>query len=757
MSKRTLLAILAVIIYAAAAVFAGTERPWTATELPPQGMMKDIAAFDRYQFWAVGESGNMLETTDGGTTWTSIRQAQATSMLNAVSYDISTGVLAVGNGGVIVRFRPGAAPTEWTLDANYSLNGVDAENSTAIIVGAGLNDEPLVLRSTDGGLEFAPVEIELPNQRVVLTGVQFLSVSDVVIYGSVGGSQDFGSPLIYVSSDAGRTWSKGTIAPRDMVITGVQRVAGDWVAVGLQAGEEAGILRTTDTGATWDFESQPDMNVITDLVRGEGLDLMAFGIRVIEVMGEPMAITAEFRSTDGGRNWGVFDIADEGTIIHAARGGDKMIAVGFATNCYRRWYDRTIRRTSVVVEQKHLEIGNVPVNTRREVMFADVLKNYGTSAREITAIKLHGMDGVEVTFPTVGARIESGATQSFVFAHERAEEGTTWGVLTVYFDDLTSVALYVTSYTQVPVAETGLALVREAIEFGDITVTDVVLQQFEILENVSNEPITIEGVTMGGDDITAFGYAEMPEFPLVVQPGETFSLNVFVEPLTKGVFHALARVHTQSGAITIPIVAAVRQNAVDDVINFGTVPVGEDAEADLYFHHQLWNESLQVGWIEGPQAPFAVTSTTPLPFEGNPYDRFTVTVKINSNIPQTVASIVNVPWTFNFANFSRVDRRIVMAKIGAGDPTSVNEPIVVNDPVNIYPQPATSTATVVLPPNVAWTSLSLVDVQGRVLYSGEVPSGIASLDLNVSDLQAGMYTVVLRSINGVAMSPLMKN
>ena len=65
MSKRTLLAVLAVLIYAAATVLAGQDRPWTATELPPYGFMKDIAALDRYQFWAVGETGNMLELGAG--------------------------------------------------------------------------------------------------------------------------------------------------------------------------------------------------------------------------------------------------------------------------------------------------------------------------------------------------------------------------------------------------------------------------------------------------------------------------------------------------------------------------------------------------------------------------------------------------------------------------------------------------------------------------------------------------------------------
>lgn len=757
MSKRTLLAVLAVLIYAAATVLAGQERPWTATMLPPYGMMKDIAARDRYQFWAVGESGNILQTTDGGTIWTNVRQAQATSWLNAVSYDLSTGAIAVGNGGVIVRMLPDQEPTEQSIDANYTFTGVDAENHVAIIVGTGLNDEPLVLRSTDGGSEFAPVDVDLPEQRVVLTGVQFLSISDVVIYGSVGGSQEFGSPLIYVSHDAGRTWSAGAIAPRDMVITAVQRVAADWVAVGLQPGEESGILRTLDAGETWQFETQSDLNMITDLVRGEGLELMAFGIRVLDIVGEPTAITSEFRSTDGGRNWSIVDLSDEGTITHAARGGDKMIAVGFAQNVYSRWYDRNKMNAGITLANKHLPLGAIPVGTRQDVTFFGALRNDGVSTKRIKNIAIHGMAGVEILSPKAGDEIAPGQEASIQLAHERQEEGSAWGVLAVRFDDQVSVAMHVSSYSQIPIAEYGLQLTTDVADFGDITTTQVVLQQFEVASNVGQNNIEISGIDMEGGDLIAFGLADLPEFPITLAPGETLSVGVLFEPINKGVYASTMRIHTSTGTLYLPVSATSRQDVIDDVMDLGSVPVGEDTEFILYYQHLLWNTVFDITSVLDVNEPFKVTATTPLTMEANPYDRFTAWMTVKSEQPGYVGTLVTVPYSYGFEAVMRYDRRIVLAKIGAGDPTSVNEPIVINEPVNIYPQPASSTATVALPPNVAWTTLSLVDIQGRVLYTGDVPTGITTMDLNVSDLQPGLYSVMLRSANGVAMSPLMKN
>lgn len=757
MSKRTLWAILAVIIYAAAAVFAGQERPWTATMLPPHGMMKDVAARDRYQFWAVGENGNILQTTDGGTIWTNIRQAQATSFLNAVTYDLSTGMIAVGNGGVVVRMLPDAEPTEQSIDANLSFTGVDAENHVAIIVGNGLNDEPMIFRATDGGVEFAPVDVDFPDQRVVLTGVQFLSISDVVVYGSVGGSQEFGSPLIYVSHDAGRTWSAGAIESRDMVITGVQRVAADWVAVGLQTGEEVGILRTLNAGESWQFEAQSDMNIVTDLVRGEGLDLLALGMRMMDVMGEPVAVATEFRSTDGGRNWGIVDISEQGTIIHAARGGDKVIAVGFAQDVYSRWYDRKNFNTGIGLASKHLALGNIPVGTQREITVVSALRNNAPSTKRIKAITIHGIDGVQILSPKAGDDIAPGQEVDIRLLHERQEEGPVWGALSIRFDDQVSVAMHVSSYSQIPIAEYGLQLVSDVAEFGDITTTQMVQQQFEVVSNVGQSNVEVTGVSLEGGDLVAFALADLPEFPLTLAPDEVLPINVLFEPLNKGVYATTMRIHTSTGTLYLPVVATSRQDVIDDVVDLGTVPIGEEAQFDLYYQHLLWNGPFDVNTVLDVNEPFKVTSTTPLPMEANPFDRFTVSMAVKAEQHGIVGSLVTVPYSYGFEVVMRYDRKIVLAKLGDGNTTSVNEPIVINEPINIYPQPAAATATVALPPNVAWTKLSLVDVQGRTLYSGEVPTGVTTMDLNVTDLQPGLYNVVLRSANGVAMSPLMKN
>jgi len=286
---------------------------------------------------------------------------------------------------------------------------------------------------------------------------------------------------------------------------------------------------------------------------------------------------------------------------------------------------------------------------------------------------------------------------------------------------------------------------EESLSFGDVATTSPLVQRFDVFENTGLEAVTFSNITITGDDVIAFAIVDLFETPIVVQPGETFSLDVQFEPHTKGIYHAIAELSTSVGTLRVPVVASSRQDAIDDVLNFGTVPLGEEAEADIFVQHQLWNTEFDVIDVEDPAGAFEVTSTTPLPFNGMPYDRFTVSVKVGAERNERIASIIRIPWTFGSAEPMRVDRRILLAKLGNGDPTSVGEGDVQHVSANVFPLPATQTATVTLPSDAVWNSFRVVDAQGRTVQTGNIASATEHILLDVSEFTPGRYTVIVNA------------
>ncbi len=120
-----------------------------------------VSAGSAARVWAVGEGGVILTTSDGGSAWTR-HPAGATRTLYGVDAVGATTAWAVGDGGVIMKTADGG--TTWTPQASgtasalYAVSAVDA--STAWTVGAG----GVVLKTVDGGASWAP-----QNSRVTAT------------------------------------------------------------------------------------------------------------------------------------------------------------------------------------------------------------------------------------------------------------------------------------------------------------------------------------------------------------------------------------------------------------------------------------------------------------------------------------------------------------------------------------------------------------------------------------------------------------
>ncbi|MBM3332236.1 T9SS type A sorting domain-containing protein [candidate division WOR-3 bacterium] len=218
--------------------------------------------------YVVGDSGTILKTTDGGTTW-SMGSPGTDKLLHAVYFLNDSNGFAVGAGGTVIRSGQGGA--EWTTMAvtdTDMFNYVQFPQNSQIgyigvhpVAGGGK-----VLRTTDGGDTWASIAVGSPTDTSISVGM----ATDLI--GVAVGSNGF----VYGTTDGFGTGA----------IQGPQTTA-DLIAVAFSAADKnkgyligndstQGIIRYTDDGGAELWDSVTVTNpVVTALY---GVDIPASNI-----------------------------------------------------------------------------------------------------------------------------------------------------------------------------------------------------------------------------------------------------------------------------------------------------------------------------------------------------------------------------------------------------------------------------------------------------------------------------------------------
>ncbi len=206
--------------------------------------------------WAVGESGTILKTENGGDTWTA-QSSGVTTKLLAVDAVAASTAWAVGERDYAVEGSKGPilktvdGGTTWAIqDSGTVANVTDIDfwdaNLGLACCGAGQ-----VLRTTDGGATWTAVTVTGLGVWSLKT-VRFVTATVVYALGA--------DKAVYKSADAGATWSKlatgSTCALNDIAFVDANTgwaVGGEWGMGGMVCV----ILKTTDGGATWTAQDSP--------------------------------------------------------------------------------------------------------------------------------------------------------------------------------------------------------------------------------------------------------------------------------------------------------------------------------------------------------------------------------------------------------------------------------------------------------------------------------------------------------------------
>lgn len=162
--------------------------------------LNGLAFYDLNNGIAVGDSGIILSTTNGGTTWT-LQSSVTNTNLYAVSY-ISANWVAVGSDGTIIH--NGSLQASGTTNTLHDVCFTDATNGC--VVGSGSLSDGIILRTTDGGTFWS---VQISGLIECLYGISFADVNNGIAVGGEYGMYTMGR--ILRTTDGGLTWRIDTM------------------------------------------------------------------------------------------------------------------------------------------------------------------------------------------------------------------------------------------------------------------------------------------------------------------------------------------------------------------------------------------------------------------------------------------------------------------------------------------------------------------------------------------------------------------
>ena len=206
----------------------------------------DIMDMDRFSngdLIAVGTSGQVLTRSAGSTSWT-IRGTLGEATLEAVQVTGPQQVVAVGRTGTVHRSEDGGATWQAASSAPASLTATDLhfeDLSNGWVIGQGFGGAAL-FHTTDAGATWNPV-------------TDFQGTYVAVDFAGASGWAASYNGTVYRTIDAGNSWSEAQIPGGSLSI----RDLDFWDAsTGYAVGSSGFAARSSDGGQSWQTLSVPD-------------------------------------------------------------------------------------------------------------------------------------------------------------------------------------------------------------------------------------------------------------------------------------------------------------------------------------------------------------------------------------------------------------------------------------------------------------------------------------------------------------------
>ena len=253
----------------------------------PEGYYHAISFADANSGWAVGETGRILHTTDGGETWT-VQASGVSASLTCVHAASPTCVRAGGDNNTFGLSTDGGTTWAWQHPAGQPLR--------TFLSLASLNEREVwivdnysgILHTSDAGLSWTAQASGTPW---AITAARFSSALE--------GWAAATNRVVIHTTDGGVSWRVQTL---DSIRYGYTEVftdifcRGSRIWIGTNAGPsnasnaKGGIVMSTDGGKSWQFRLSPDIS----------LQSLAF---VDDTEGWAAGFSGILHTTDGGHTW----------------------------------------------------------------------------------------------------------------------------------------------------------------------------------------------------------------------------------------------------------------------------------------------------------------------------------------------------------------------------------------------------------------------------------------------------------------------
>lgn len=223
---------------------------WQALPTIPNGSnIKQICFVNANTGFAVGFSGTILKTTNGGQSWNTQTSGTTQNLMSVYFLDANTGFASGSSGTILKTIDGGTTWTNQSLTSSYAYMNIDFGNSTT---GYCRDNHGSIIKTTDGGTTW--LFQSSGNGLGSVFDVDFVDAINGYTVGGMNGS-------IQKTIDGGMNWTNqasGTI--NDLY-------ACDFIDAnrGVAVGVSGTIVKTLDGGATWSSQSSSVTTSLNDV------------------------------------------------------------------------------------------------------------------------------------------------------------------------------------------------------------------------------------------------------------------------------------------------------------------------------------------------------------------------------------------------------------------------------------------------------------------------------------------------------------